>query len=245
MKFSKMIVPCLALAALTAACEDKEDPTTVGTTTTANVRFINAVSGSGSMALTSNGSMVGSSQSFFNSATSGTPTCSTVNTSSTGNAFSFGTANTGGTGISGTATNFNQTLTSGGNYTVIATGSSSNPSFIFLNNTATSTAPTGFANVRFVNATGNNNFDAFATSGTSLTGSTASTTGLSSTNNQSGFVQVPTTNGTFTFTNNGSTTSVMQTTPFALSSGGNYTVVLIPGTTAGTYQTLVYNNACS
>ena len=239
-QLTRVLVPCLALAALTAACENDDDIVNVGTNNTASVRFVNAVQGSGNMALTANGSMVGSAQTFGPNSS----VCSTVNTASPAS-FAFGTANSGGTGISGTATSFNQTLASGGNYTVVATGTAANPSYIFLNNTPTTAASAGFANVRFVNATGASSFDAFATTGGAALG-TASATGLNAATSASAssFMTVPITNNTFTFTTAGSTTPVSSTSSGSFNSGGNYTVLLLPGATAGTYQTLVFNSSC-
>lgn len=238
----RFLVPVLALAALTAACDDKES-TGISTTTTANVRFVNAVSGSGNLALTANGSMVGSPQGFGPNST----TCSMVNTSTGTTAFAFGTANSGGTGISSNLNTFSQALTAGGNYTVIATGSASSPGYIFLNNTPTTSATAGNANLRFVNATGAaTSFDVFTTSGASLSTATAAMTGLNGTSNNTGsFMSTAIGNNTITFTTAGSKTPVFSTTASQLSSGGSYTLVLLPGATAGTYQTLLLNSSCT
>jgi hypothetical protein len=236
--FARFVVPCLAIAALAAACDNNDDISNPTTTNTANVRFVNAISdANGNLALTSNGSMVGSSQGF---ATSGSSfTCSSIPAGTS--SFAFGMANTGGTGIASNLGTASYPVLSGGNYTAIATGTSANPQLLFIDNTSTTTAPSGFANVRFVNATGNA-VDFYSMAGGSTQLGTATTSGQAG-NSYGSYTQVPITNGAFTFTSAGSTTPLTTSTG-SFSSGGNYTVVLLPGAGGTGYQTLVLNGSC-
>lgn len=231
----KALVPCLALVAMTAACEDKGDGTGIVPTTTANVRFVNAVSGaSGNVLLTSNGSVVGSSQEFGGFTT----TCSAV-AAGTGRNLAFGTTATGGTTISGSLGTMTTNFTAGKNYTVIATGSASSPTLLVLDNTPTTTATTGNANLRFVNATGQA-IDFFSTSGATL--GTPTFTSIAA-NANSSFTMVPTTNSTLTFTTAGSTTPLFTTTG-TFASGQNYTVLLLPDATAASGFRAVTVSGC-
>src|SRR5688572_26620646 len=140
----KLILPVLALALVAGACDEDEDST--GPNTQASVRFVNAIPGlTGNLALTANGTMVGSALGFGSAASQ----CTRINSGST--TLAFGTANTGGTGISGTALEtIMQSLTAGGNVTVVATGTAADPQFLVFNNTST-TVPSGQTAVRFVN----------------------------------------------------------------------------------------------
>jgi hypothetical protein len=239
-RFTRVVVPCLAFAALVAACDDNDNDTTgINTNNTANVRFINAIpDASGNLALTANGSMVGSSQSLLNS--NSTFTCSTVPAGS--NSLAFGTANTGGTGIASSLGTMTSLMPAGGNFTLLATGTAANPQLLVIDNRATTTAPAGFANVRFVNATGTP-IDFFANSAGSTTLGTPTTSGQAAFSQASSFTQVPITNGAFTFTSAGSTTPLMTSTG-SFSSGGNFTVILAPGPNGVGFTSFVLNGNC-
>jgi hypothetical protein len=144
-----LIMQVLATALLTGACsEDHADPTTIPETT-ATVRFFNATTGmTESGGFTTNGQFTSGSALGFGQASQ---TCSTVDAGPT--SFAFGATNSGGTALSGNtlASLDNQTLTAGGSYTVVATGSATNPAlFIFDNKLAWSLGATEAA-VRFVN----------------------------------------------------------------------------------------------
>jgi hypothetical protein len=236
-----LILPVLALALVAGACDEDEDTTGVGTQ--ANVRFVNAISGvTGNLALTANGSMVGSALGFGSAASQ----CTMVNSGST--ALAFGTANSGGTGISGTALGTStQSFAAGGNYTVIATGTAANPQFLVFNN-ATTTVPSGQTAVRFVNLvpslTGGasstfNVFNGTTTTGTPLSSSIA-------------FASQPTTfsninpgTTTFTFTNSaGQTIFTNSGSGLNLTAGTVNTVAILPNA-AGTGFQLVNLTACS
>jgi hypothetical protein len=142
-----LIMPVLTAALFAVACGDDGGPTTVDTR--ASVRFFNATTGmTGSGAFTTNGQFASGSALAFGQSMQ---TCSRVNAGST--SFGFGAANTGGTGLSGNAlaTLANQSVTDGGNYTVIATGSAPSPTLYMLNNNFAGTLGTNQAAVRFVN----------------------------------------------------------------------------------------------
>jgi hypothetical protein len=142
-----VMMPVLAAVLSAAACGEDGGPTAVGPM--ASVRFFNATTGmTGSGGFTTNGQFAtGSALAFGQS----TQTCPTVNAGST--SFGFGAANTGGTGLSGTAlaTLANQSLTAGGNFTVVATGSATSPTLFLLDNTFSGSLATNQAAVRFVN----------------------------------------------------------------------------------------------
>ncbi|MGQ0816160.1 MAG: DUF4397 domain-containing protein [Gemmatimonadota bacterium] len=225
-------IPCLALAALSLGACDDDDGTGLTTTSTARVRFVNAVTvANGNILLTSNGAVVGSAQAFG----SFTPACAVVQ-AGTNRSLAFGTANTGGTGISSTLGTMSTSFGTGGNFTVLATGAASSPTLLVLNNTATTAAASGFANVRFVNATAQP-VDFFTTSGATLNGATFSNVGANqvSTSGNIGFARVPTANSTLTFTSAGSTTPIF-TTSGSFTSAGSHTVVLLPNAAGTGFQ---------
>jgi hypothetical protein len=140
-----LIVPVLAAVLSLAGCDG--DPTTADTA--ANVRFFNATTGmAGSGAFTANGQFAtGSALAYGQS----TQTCSRISEGTA--SFGFGAANTGGTALNGSAlaTLNNQTLTAGGNYTMVATGSATSPQLYLLDNSFTGSVGTNQAAVRFVN----------------------------------------------------------------------------------------------
>lgn len=230
----RYLAPCLAVVAMLAACEDKD---TTGVNTTASVRFVNAMSGSGSLSLAANGSVVGSPLAF----PAQSSTCQTVNTSTANSmAFTFGTASSAGTTLATTLGTATSALTAGGSYTVIATGTTSNPQLYVLPATSTTTAATGNANVRFVNATGLA-LDAFSTTSGAVLG-TATASGLSAYSAGSTFATVPITNTSLTYRIAGTTTNAFTASNIALTSGGNYTIIVAPNGTS--FQTIVVSGTC-
>lgn len=149
-----LIVPVLAAALLAGACGDEGDPTAVDTR--AQVRFFNAVwNAPDGIGFTTNGQFAtGSALGYGQSS----QTCSRVNA---GNSiFAIGPANPGGTGLSGgeLASLTNQTVTDGGNYTVLAGGQAIHPSVILLDNRVPGTLGTNEAAVRFVNLAATSQF---------------------------------------------------------------------------------------
>ncbi len=144
---SVVIWPLLTTALFAAACGGDKEPTTVSTT--ARVRFFNGTTGmTGTGGFTTNGQFAPGSALAFGQATS---TCATADAGST--SFGFGAANAGGTGLNGVAiaTLNNQSLTAGGNYTVVTAGSATSATLFLLDNTVSGSLTGDQAIVRFVN----------------------------------------------------------------------------------------------
>ena len=142
-----LVLPSLVAVLFGAACGGDDGPTALGAT--ARVRFFNATTGmTGRGGFTTNGQFAAGSALAFGQSTA---TCATVNTGSI--TFGFGVANAGGTGLSGTAlaTLNNQSITAGGDYTVVATGSASTPTLFLLDNRISGSLGADQSAVRFVN----------------------------------------------------------------------------------------------
>ena len=235
-KSIRYLAPCLAVVTMLAACENKDDDAT-GVSTTASVRFVNAMSGSSNLSLAANGTVVGSPLAYG----APSPSCQTVNTTTANSmAFTFGTASSTGTTLSTTLGSATSALTAGGSYEVIATGTASNPQLIVIPATSTTTAATGNANVRFVNATGQA-VDVFSTTTGAVLG-TATSSNVGAYGYSSTFATVPITNTALTYRLAGTTTSAFSTSNIALTSGGNYTIILAPNGTS--FQTIVVSGTC-
>jgi len=233
----RFVIPCLALSVVFAACEDK-DTTGIGTQNQANVRFVNAISGvNGNLALTANGAMLGSSQAFGGFTT----TCTSLGTGNT--TFAFGAPNTGGTGVTSNLATTTSSLTKG-NFLAIATGTSTNPQLMILPATSTTTAGTGTANVRVINATGNGAFDVFATTTGGTVGTTPTSSNIAAFGSGS-FSNIPITNTTLVFRNAGTTTNAFTASNLSFQSGGNYTVLLLPSSTGTGFQAVTINGSCT
>jgi hypothetical protein len=234
-----LILPVLALALVAGACEEDEDTTGVNTQT--SIRFVNAISGvSGNLALTANGTMVGSALGFGSAAAQ----CTRINSGST--TLAFGTANTGGTGISGTALEtMTQNLTAGGNVTIVATGTAADPQFLVFNNTST-TVPSGQTAVRFVNLTpaltggASSTFNVFT--GTTTTG-TPLASSVAFASQPTSFANITPGSTTFTFTNSAGNTIFTNSTGLNLTAGTVNTVALVPNATGTGFQ-LINLTAC-
>lgn len=116
--------------------------------TTANLRFVNWTTGlSGSGGFTVNGQFISGSALSFGEASQ---TCTQLASGAT--AFAFGAANTGGTALSGNplvALN-NETMSAGGDYTLVATGAAASPTLLLLSNSFSGSLGTGSAAVRFI-----------------------------------------------------------------------------------------------
>jgi hypothetical protein len=240
----RLAVPCLALTALLSACDDKDDNTGVVGGSTANVRFINAVSGlSGNAALAVNGSVTGSAMSFGTAPT----TCSAVNVGSGATSFAFGLPATGGTTLQSSLGTASSTLIAGGNYYVIASGSSTSPTLQVIPAISTTAPTSGNASLRVINLTGNSTaFDVFATSTATLTGATPITTNLATGAGTTTFFNVAPANSTITFTNTGSTTAALTTTlpSGTLTAGGTTTILLLRNATNTGFQAVTLSGAC-
>jgi hypothetical protein len=236
-----LILRVLALGMLAGACDEDDQGIGVGTST-ASVRFVNALSGStGSLGFTANGAAVGTGLGFGSMSSQ----CAQVQAGA--RTLAFGTAATGG-GISGTAfTTQSHTFTAGGDFTVIATGTATAPQFVVLNNDAFSgTVTSGQTAVRFVNlvprvgtATTASNFNVFT--GTTTTGTpTAASLAFGGT---STFTQMASGTPTFTFTNATGGTQVFSGGGLNLTSGGVNTIAILPNA-AGTGYQLINITGC-
>lgn len=142
-----VILPVVVGVLSAAACGGDHGST--GVAPKARVRFFNATTGmTGSGGFTANAQFAtGSALAFGQS----TPACLTVNAGAT--SFGFGEVNAGGTGLSGSAlaTLNSQSIATGGNYTVVATGFATNPALFLLDNSISGSLGANQAAVRFVN----------------------------------------------------------------------------------------------
>jgi hypothetical protein len=161
-----LIMPVVAAVLFAAACGD--DPTTADTR--AQVRFFNVVwNAPDGIGFTTNGQFAtGSALAYGQS----TQTCSRLNAGNT--TFGIGLANPNGTGLSSDAlvTLNNQTITDGGNYTVLAGGNVIHPSVVLLDNSVSGTLGTNQAAVRFVNLAAGSEFPFTVLQGTVGSGPT-------------------------------------------------------------------------
>jgi hypothetical protein len=140
-----LVMPVLAAVLFSAACGDDAGPTEIDTR--ASVRFFNATTGmTASGGFTANGQFASGSALAF-----GQTTCSKVAEGAA--SFGFGAANTAGTSLSGSAltTLDNQSISAGGSYTVVATGSAASPQLLLLSNSFSGELGTNQAAVRYVN----------------------------------------------------------------------------------------------
>jgi hypothetical protein len=162
-----LIMPVLAIGLFAGACGD-DGATDVDTRP--SVRFFNAVwNAPDGIAFTMNAQFAtGSALAYGQSS----QTCSRVNAGNT--SFAIGLANAGGTGLSSDAlaSLINQTITDGGNYTVLAGGNVIHPSVVLLDNSISGTISTNQAAVRFVNLAASSEFPFTVLKGTVGSGTT-------------------------------------------------------------------------
>jgi hypothetical protein len=160
------MMPVVAAVLFSAACGD--GPT--GGDSTAKVRFFNAVwNTQDKTGFTTNGQFAaGSALGYLES----TPTCSTLDAGTT--SFGMGLANASGTALNSNtfATLDNQTITAGGDYSVLAGGNIAHPSVTLLDNSFSGTLGAGQAAVRFVNLAGGSEGPLDVLQGTLGSGST-------------------------------------------------------------------------
>ena len=228
-----LMLPVLAAALFAGACEEDNDPTQV--TTSANVRFVNAVTGvTGNTVFTANGAMAGTPLAFGQQSSQ----CTTINSGSQ-IPIAFGTANSAGTGINGTAlTTGNQNLTAGGNFTIVAAGSNTNPQIFRLDNAFSGTVGSTQAAVRFINlapgtGTTANTFNVFT--GASTTGTP--TAGTIAFGTPTTFNTVTSGTNSFTITNSTGTSLVTGSAGQLNLQGGTVnTIAIIPNTASGGVQ---------
>jgi hypothetical protein len=141
-----LVIPVFAAVLFAAACGDDGDPTEVDNR--ASVRFVNATTGSATGGFTASGQFAAGSALAPGQAMQ---TCAKLDPGT--HVFAFGAANSGGTGLSGNAlvTSNPESIVTGGKYTVVATGSATNPSLFVFGNTLSSELATNQAAVRFAN----------------------------------------------------------------------------------------------
>ena len=142
-----VIMPALAALLFASACGGEDGPTTVDTRV--SVRFVNMTSGmSGSGGFTANGQFVAGSALASGQVAQ---TCSKLDGGQT--SFGFGAVNTGGTGLSGNelTTLVNETISAGGDYTVVAAGPATSATLHLLSNGFSGSLGTNQVAVRFMN----------------------------------------------------------------------------------------------
>jgi hypothetical protein len=142
------VIPVVAVMLLIAAACGGDDGPTPPEDTRVNVRFVNMTSGmSGNGGFTVNGQFVPGS-----ALPSGqvAQTCSKLDGGQT--SIGFGVANTAGTGLSGfeLTTLVNETISAGGDYTVVAAGLAASPTLHLFSNGFSGSLGTNQAAVRFV-----------------------------------------------------------------------------------------------
>ena len=141
-----VIMPALAALLFAAACGGDDGPTTLDTRV--SVRFVNMTTGlSGSGGFTANGQFVPGSALASGQVAQ---TCSKLDGGQT--SFGFGASNTAGTGLSGNelVTLLNETISAGGDYTVVAAGPATSPTLLLFSNGFSGSLGTSQAAVRFV-----------------------------------------------------------------------------------------------
>jgi hypothetical protein len=160
-----LIMPFLA-AVLFTACGDDGAPAEPS----ANVRFFNAVWNTpDNIGFTANTQFAdGSALGYLQS----TQTCARLDAGNT--TFGIGLANASGTALNSNTfvTLANQTMTDGGNYTVLAGGNVIHPSVVLLDNSVSETLGSNQAAVRFVNLAGASEFPFTVLKGTVGSGPT-------------------------------------------------------------------------
>jgi hypothetical protein len=224
-KYTRILAAGLVAFTL-AACDGKDDDPT-GVDDRATVRFMNATSDVAGLNFTVNGTAQTGAQNLVFGAQS---TCVDLSTGST----AFGATAIGGAAFGST---FSQTLATGGEYTVLATGTATNPTYLFLNNQAA--APVvGRARLRIINAVpGVTASDIFVTAPNAALGTAAaSNIGF---NVGTTFLDVPAGQTQIRFTNTGTQTVSYTSAPFTVAAGSTQTIGIAPGTTAGTFRTFV------
>jgi hypothetical protein len=214
----------LLSAATLAACDDDDDnPIGTGNDDT-TVRFFNATSGGLNLDIAENGTVAtGNGNISLGNASS----CTRVNAANPQLAVRTTGSTTSLPGFT------NPTLTSGGTYTVLVTGTAAAPVFTTLNDQFTAPG-SGNAAVRVINATtsataGAGNYDIFVNPGATLGTPNASGIGR---NAQSSYLAVPAGQAnTIRLTNAGQTTTVQNIT--------------VPSITAGQVSTIVITDAAT
>jgi hypothetical protein len=161
------ILPVVVAVLFATAC-GSDGPT--GVATPAKVRFFNAVwNTQDKIGFTTNNQFAtGSALAYLQ----WTQTCSTLDAGNT--SFGIGLANASGTALNSNTfvTLDNQTITDGGNYSVLAGGNVVHPSVVLLDNRFSGTLGANQAAVRFVNLAGGSEGPLDVLKGTTGSGST-------------------------------------------------------------------------
>ena len=142
-----VMMPAVAALVFGAACGGDDGPVATEDTKV-SVRFVNMTTGlSGSGGFTANGQFVAGSALASGQVAQ---TCSKLDGGKT--SIGFGASNAGGTGLSGNelVTLLNETISAGGDYTVIAAGSATSPTLHLLSNGFSGSLSSTQAAVRFM-----------------------------------------------------------------------------------------------
>jgi len=233
-----LIMPVLAAVLVAAACGE-DGPT--GEDTTASVRFFNATTGmTGSGGFTTDGQFAAGSALAYGQSTQ---SCATVDAGSA--SFGFGAADAGGTALSGAAlaTLDDQTMTAGGDVTVVAAGPAAGPTLFLLDNTFPGPLATNQAAVRFVNLAPEAPllFNVFL--GVLGSGGTMAAPNIA-VGAPTGYATVTSGSNAFTILNGHNIVISGNAATLVLPAGSVNTVAIVPGATAGSYQ-LVNIPRCS
>ena len=225
----------LASAFALAACND--DSSTNPQNQTAQVRFINAMSGTNNLSVSAGSTSIGSSLTFgqFNS------TCASVPISSPGLTFTSGTTSLSTSG-------FNPGFVNGGKYTVIVSGTPSSPVYTVIRTDQT-TPTSGQTGLRFANLSGGANaLDVYVAQSGNAFGTTASVTNVGN-GAVSTFFNVTPGNVLFRFNPTGTTTNAVYTTPngspVALTANTVQTIGLAPNASGSGTPRFFNVAACS
>jgi hypothetical protein len=227
-----LFMPVIAVALFSAACGDNP----IDSPPKASVRFFNATTGmTGSGGFTANGQFASGSALTLGQAMQ---SCAEVTAGST--SFGFGTANSAGTGLSGNAlaTLNNQTVIVGGNYSVVATGSSTSPTLFLLDNTFSGSLGANQAAVRFVNlapgtSASPNNFVVFI--GTLGAGGTLTATDIA-VGSPTAFSTVTSGSNAFTILNGHDIVVSGGAATLNLQAGSVNTLAIVPNATSSGFQ---------
>lgn len=227
------IIPALAALLFAAACGEEGAPTTLEPVDPrASVRFFNAMRAMASAGgFTVNGQFVSGSAIGANQSTA---TCAKVDAGSV--SIAFGTANTSGTGLSGgaLATLNNQSIATGGNYTVVVPGSGLHALLFLLDNDFSGSLSSSQAAIRFVNlAPSVSPLTVLSGTGSGTTTTVASNLALGA---PTAFATVASGSSAYTVLSGQNTAISGSAGTLNLPARSVNTIAIVPGTTQGTFQ---------
>lgn len=230
-KLVQLAIPVLIGVPLAAACGGDDGPTAVGPT--ASVRFLNATTGmAGSGGFTTNGQFATGSALPSGQSTQTCPTVAAGQTS-----FGFGAANAGGTSLSGTAlaTLSDQSITAGGNVTVVATGPAASPTLFLLDNAFSGSLAPNQAAFRFVNLAPGTASPINVIRGVLGSGGTLHEANLA-VGSPTAFSTVPSGSNAFTILHGHDTVVSGSAATLNLEAGTVNTIAIVPTATAGGFR---------